>query len=120
MIATVRRLGWALVATAMVLGSLVVQSDRAAAQAGSVVVIMPFGAALRYAPSSDADVFYTASCGDSFAAVDSRAGWYQVRASGTLVWVGGAWVVNVGSAQRYSSAGGRTFQIGDGVITRVQ
>src|SRR6478672_4291984 len=120
MIALSRRFTWTLMALALLLGSLALGSARADAQAGSVVVVMPFGAALRYAPSSDADVFYTASCGDTFPVVDSRSGWYQVRTSGTLVWVGAARVASADSAPRFSCAGGRTFQIGDGVITRVQ
>jgi Bacterial SH3 domain len=117
---TRKRLGWTAIAIALVFCSLGFGSQRAAAQVSSVVVTMPFGAALRYSPSSDADVYYTAACGDTFRVVDSSNGWYEVNAGGTFVWVGGARVANAASPGRYSCAGGRTFQIGDGVITRVQ
>jgi hypothetical protein len=94
-------------------------SGQASAQSGSVVVIRQFGAALRNAPSSDASIVFTASCGDVLPVIDSTSGWYEVLSGGSAVWVGGARVVPLSSRPSYSCADARTFQIGDEAVTYV-
>jgi hypothetical protein len=92
----------------------------ASAQSGSVVVSKRFGAALHVAPSSDADIFFTASCGDALTVIGSSSGWYHVLWGGNALWVGGARVVSAGNLGSSSCRGARTFQIGDEVVTYVE
>lgn len=89
------------------------------ARPGAVVVIKPFGAALRYEPSSDATIAAVASCGEHLSVVGEAGGWYRVYSRAQYLWVGGARVADEGSRPRPDCSQGFTFEPGDTVITYV-
>lgn len=91
----------------------------ARARSGAVVVIKPFGAALRYEPSSDASVASVASCGEHLSVVGELGGWYRVYSRAQYLWVGGARVADEESGPRPDCSQGYTFEPGDTVVTHV-
>src|SRR5207237_3989244 len=78
----------------------------------AVVVSKQYGAALRAAPSSDAQVITILACGESLALLGEQSGWYHVTAAGSDGWIGGARTVHAGTP--VDCSGARTYQVGDG------
>lgn len=76
-------------------------------------VVRRFGAAIRGAPSSNATIYWIASCNDTFVVTGESNGWWQISlGGGDYGWVGGA-RVSVGVSPAYGNcANAVTFQIG--------
>ena len=83
-------------------------------------VVKQYGAAIRSAPSSDAMIYWMASCNDVFVVIGRSSGWYEVLdTDGTSGWVGGA-RVSVGAAPApVDCRGAVTFQAGGTVYASV-
>ena len=82
-------------------------------------VIKPFGAALRRAPSSDAEVLFIVPCDSLLPVIAERGGWIQTEIGGLFGWVGGG-RVRVGTNPPHADCeGGFTFDVGDVVATFV-
>lgn len=96
-------------------------AETASAQSAVLVVVMPYGAALRTAPSSDAQIVGAAACGDTVYQQTSSGGWSLVSdpANGGSGWVGDARVANASAPPAFSCAGGYTAVPGDSVATYV-
>jgi hypothetical protein len=88
-----------------------------------VVVIQRYGAALRYAPDSNAEVFWNAACGDVLYVTGASNGWFRVYSydypNDQPLWVGGARVADVSNPPPYSCRGQVTYQMGDIVVAAV-
>ena len=77
-------------------------------------VIKRYGAALRYEPSSDAGIYWIASCNDTFVVISEYAGWWQVALpDGGSAWIGGV-RVSVGAYPDWGPdcVYGFTYQVG--------
>lgn len=84
-----------------------------------VVVIKQYGAALRVAPSSEAEIIITASCGETLSVVGAHDGWFEVYSRAQFLWVGGARVADAGRPPQFSCREAVTFQVFDVVETFV-
>jgi hypothetical protein len=93
--------------------------EAASTQPSAVVVVKQYGAALRVAPSSEADIVVTASCGETLSVVSARDGWYEVYTRAQYLWVGGARVADVARPPAFSCREAVTFQVFDTVETFV-
>jgi hypothetical protein len=91
----------------------------ATTQPPAVVVIKQYGAALRVAPSSEAEIVVTASCGETLSVVGSQDGWYEVYSRAQYLWVGGARVADAARPPQFSCREAVTFQVFDTVETFV-
>jgi hypothetical protein len=76
-------------------------------------VIKRYGAAIRYAPSSDAGVAWVASCNDTFYVTGQSGGWWQVALNdGSYGWIGGG-RVSVGVSPAWGDCyAAVTYQVG--------
>lgn len=93
--------------------------EAATTQPSTVVVFKQYGAALRVAPSSEADIVVTASCGETLSVVSARDGWYEVYSRAQYLWVGGARVADAARPPAFSCREAVTFQVFDTVETFV-
>jgi hypothetical protein len=93
--------------------------DRGGATA-SVVVVKPYGAALRASPAGDARILVTVGCNTILRVLEASAGWYRVSTGRVEGWVGGARVADAGNPPRFDCTNAVTYQVGDPVVTFVQ
>jgi hypothetical protein len=103
-----------------VLGAGVAPASAAPEAPQRVVVTKQYGAALHTAPSSDADVGFSASCGDSFPVLDVQDGWYQVMTAGGPFWVGGARVADAAAPPVFDCSNAVTFPMDSWAAANVQ
>jgi len=89
---------------------------------GTIRVTKPYGAAIRTAPSSNADVLITAACNDAFEVLEMRGGWYLVEYPGVARgWIGAGRVsaLSGGYPPVVECGRGVTFQVGNIVAPSV-
>jgi hypothetical protein len=75
-----------------------------------------FGAAIRVAPSSDADKLENAACGESWPVLATNGGWVEVDTEVGIGWVGGARVQISSSPLTIDCSDSRVFPV-DGPAT---
>ncbi|MHB8576459.1 MAG: SH3 domain-containing protein [Dehalococcoidia bacterium] len=85
----------------------------------TVVVTMRYGAALRLAPSSDADISTVAACGATFGVAAEQDGWYAVYAANQTLWVGGGRVADA-ATNVPDCSDAVTFQVNSVAMVHVQ
>jgi serine/threonine-protein kinase len=93
-----------------------------------VVVVKPYGAAVRISPASDARIAVTVGCGATLRVLGASAGWYRVAldatqaiAAGVLEgWVGQLRAADAATTPRPDCTGAVLFRVNDSVVTSVQ